>query len=356
MLNLVDMKPGSNKIKTALLAYGMSGRVFHGPLLSAHEGFEIHSVFQRDRTKQATHQHPVVFDVKDILKDDNIELVIVNTSNESHFDYAKKCIKAGKHVVVEKPFAVTTKEADKLIELAEKHNVLLTVFQNRRWDSGFLTIRKILDLKLIGKIVEVEMHYDRFRNVVDTTTWKEKRDPGTGALYNLGSHLLDQVIVLFGMPKYLDGRVGVQRPGGIADDFYDIRLEYEDFQVIVKTSYLVKEPGPGYAIHGTEGSFVKFGIDPQEELLNQGTIPDHGNWAKEPKEKWGKLNSIANGSEYNGAYESEAGNYMIFYDKLFDAIRHGGSLPVDPRDSRNGIELIEAVYKSSRKKKAIRIS
>ncbi len=343
-------------VKTALLAYGMSGEVFHGPLLSAHEGFEIASVFQRDPAKPPKHAFKTAFNIDEILTDKEIELVIVNTTNELHAEHAMAAIEAGKHVVVEKPFTVTTKEADALIRAAKRRRVLLTVFQNRRWDSGFLTLKKILNLKLLGSLVEVEMHYDRFRNVIDPESWKEKRRPGTGVLYNLGSHLLDQVNTLFGMPLYIDARIGIQRVGGQADDYYNILLEYKDFHVIVKSSYLVKEPGPGYTLHGTEGSFVKYGIDPQEELLKQGVVPNHGDWAKEGKEQWGKLNSIANGNEYNGLYESVAGNYMIFYDQLFAALRDRKPLPVDPKDSRNVILLIEKAYESSKKKRAVKIA
>ncbi|HEY0743074.1 MAG TPA: Gfo/Idh/MocA family oxidoreductase [Chryseosolibacter sp.] len=346
----------NKKIQTALLSYGMSGTVFHGPFLTAHDGFEIASVWQRNPQQKPNHPHKTVSNFDDILNDETIELVIVNTPNLTHFDFAKKAIKAGKHVVVEKPFTVRSNEADELIKLAKEKNVLLTVYQNRRWDSGFLTLKKILQLKLLGKVVAVEFHYDRFRSTIDQKSWKENPQDGIGVVYNLGSHLIDQVLVLFGMPLWVDARIGIQRPGGMVDDYYDIRFEYDGLIVTLKSSYLVKELGPSYQAHGTEGSYVKYGIDPQEEMLAKGAKPTHSEWAKEPKEAWGILNSIANGTEFRGPYESVAGNYMPFYDQLFEAIRNDGRPPVDPADSRNGIFLIEKCYESSRSRKAIKIS
>jgi scyllo-inositol 2-dehydrogenase (NADP+) len=346
----------NSKIKTALLSYGMSGRVFHGPFLSAHSGFEITSVLQRNPNQQAIHTYKIVSKIEDILDDKSVELVFVNTPNQTHYAFAKKSILAGKHVVVEKPFTVTAKEADELIQLAGEKNVLLTVYQNRRWDSGFLTLQDILRKKLIGKVVSVEMHYDRFRNYIDEKSWKENPQDGIGIVYNLGSHLIDQVLVLFGMPQWVDARIGIQRPGGRVDDYYDIRLEYNEFTVTLKSSYLVKELGPSYQAHGTEGSYVKYGVDPQEELLSKGTLPSNSDWAKEPREVWGILNSVANGKEFRGPYESIAGNYMPFYDLLYGAIRSKKGVPVDPRDSRNGIYLIEKCYESSQSRKAIKIS
>lgn len=339
-----------------MLSYGMSGRVFHGPFLQAHAGFEVVNVWQRNMKMPAQHKFKVVDTIDKILNDESIELVFVNTPNHTHFDFAKKAIEAGKHVVVEKPFTVTADEADQLIELAKANNVQLTVYQNRRWDAGFLTIQEILKQKLIGKVVSAEMHYDRFRNYIDQTSWKENPQAGIGVLYNLGSHLLDQVIVLFGMPAFVDARVGIQRPGGQVDDYYDIWLEYPNFTITLRSSYLVKEPGPSYQIHGTEGSYVKYGIDPQEEMLSKGVAPSHEAWAHEPEGSWGILNTISNGKEFRGPYKTVSGNYMPFYDQLYRAIREGENLPVNPLDSRNGIYLIERCYESSKSRKAIKVS
>lgn len=345
----------SRKINTALLSYGMSGEVFHGPLIEAHRGFYISAVMQRNAQKETKHTYTVVNTLEEILNDPAIELVIVNTPNESHYSYTREALQAGKHVIVEKPFTVTSKEADDLISLAKKQNKILTVFQNRRWDGDFLTVQKVVENKLVGKLVEFEAHYDRFRNYIEANTWKEESKPGGGILYNLGSHMLDQVLVLFGLPVYVDARLGIQRPQGKVQDFYDIRLEYKDFQVIVKSSYLVREAGPRYAVHGTEGSFVKYGLDPQEQALKEKKIPGTAGWGAETKEWWGKLNTSREGLNYNALIETIPGNYLSYYDNVFGAIREGKTLAVKPEEARDVIKIIEACIESSASRRAIKL-
>lgn len=345
----------ANKIRTALLSYGMSGEVFHGPLLSAHPGFEVASVFQRNLQKAANHPFPVAGDLDEIMNDASIELVVVNTPNETHYPYAVLALKAGKHVIVEKPFTINVREADELIALASKQGRMLSVFQNRRWDADFLTVRKVLASGVLGRLVECEIHYDRFRNYIEPNTWKEVAKPGTGLLYNLGSHLLDQAYVLFGMPRYLDARMGIQRPGGQIDDFFDIRLEYEGFFTILKSSYLVREQGPRFILHGTEGSFVKSGIDPQEQALKDKKIPGTDNWGAEAREMWGKLNTTVDGKHFEGPYETVPGNYLSFYNNVYDAMREGKPLSVKAAEARDVIRLIEVCQESSRTRRAVKI-
>jgi scyllo-inositol 2-dehydrogenase (NADP+) len=344
------------KIRTGLLSYGMSGEVFHGPLLRAHQGFEVVGVFHRNTNKKIEHEFPVITSAEKLINDPSIELVIVNTPNKTHFQYAKDALLAGKHVIVEKPFTVTTKEADELIALAKTQGVVLTAFQNRRWDGGFLTVQKILQEKMLGRVVECEMHYDRYRNYIEANTWKEESDIGTGILYNLGSHMLDQVLVLFGMPNYVDARMGIQRTGGRVIDYYDIRIEYEGINVIVKSSYLVREQGPMYRINGTEGSYVKFGIDPQEQALKEKKVPGTPGWGTEPQEYWGKLNTSVHGTHFEGVIETVPGNYLKFYDNVFDAIRLNKPLAVKAEEARHVIRLIEASIESNQRKAAVKIA
>lgn len=344
-------------INTALLSFGMSGEIFHAPLLEAHPGFNLSTIVQRSSTRasQVYKGVKVVNSIESVLEDPAIELVIVNTPNETHYDFTRKVLEAGKHAVVEKPFSVTTAEADKLITLSKKVNRTLTVFQNRRWDGDFLTVKRIVGSGMVGQLVEFELHYDRFRNYIEANTWKENAAPGTGILYNLGSHMLDQVVVLFGMPLEVDARLGVQRPNGKVDDFYDIRLQYSGFNVIVKSSYLVREATPRYIIHGTEGSFVKYGIDPQEQSLKDGKTPGSPGWGIDPKEFWGKLNTSVNGLHAEALIETLPGNYMIFYDTVYASIRNGAELVVKPEESRDVIRLIEACADSNNKRAAVKI-
>ncbi len=341
----------SAPISTALLSYGMSGMVFHAPLLQSVSGFHISKIVQRKEptAAKAIPGVAVVKTVDEVWDDPSIELVIVNTPNDTHFEYTLKALEAGKHVVVEKPFTITTQEADALIALAESRKRVLTVFQNRRWDGDFLTVKKVVEENRVGKVAEFEAHYDRFRNYIEPNTWKEQSGPGTGILYNLGSHMLDQVLVLFGMPQEVDARIGIQRLGGVVDDFYDIRLKYKDFYAIVKSSYLVKEPGPRYILHGAEGSFVKYGLDPQEQALKEGQFPSQPGWGAEAREWWGKLNN-QEGITY---IETMPGNYPAFYQNVFQAIRENKPLAVKPQEARNVIYLIEACYESNAKHMAI---
>jgi scyllo-inositol 2-dehydrogenase (NADP+) len=344
-------------IQTALLSYGMSGEIFHAPLIAAHGGFKLSRIVQR-KTPTAQRRYPsvsVVNDLDAVLRDDEIELVVVNTPNETHYDFTVRVLEAGKHAIVEKPFSVTTREADALINLAQKKSRVLTVFQNRRWDGDFLTLKQVVAQKLVGKIAEFELHYDRFRNYIEANTWKEETGPGTGILYNLGSHMLDQVIVLFGMPQEVDARAGVQRPGGKVDDYYDVRLQYNDFQVIVKSSYLVRESMPRYILHGTEGSFVKFGIDPQEQALKEGRLPGSIGWGQEPASLWGTINTTMAGLHVSGTIETMTGNYLAYYNNVYESIRNGGVLAVKPEESRDVIRLIEACTESNSRRAAIKL-
>ena len=343
------------KIRTAVLSYGMSGEVFHVPLLEAHDGFEIVRIWQRNAARPVRHHYPVAAHYDEILADSTVDLVIVNTPNETHFTFASSALKAGKHVVVEKPFTVSADEAGQLIALARQQKRVLTVFQNRRWDADFLTVRKVLNDRMLGNLVECEIHYDRYRNYIEPGTWKEEAKPGTGLLYNLGSHLLDQAFVLFGMPRYVDARMGTQRPGGRVDDFFDIRMEYDNFFVILKSSYLVREQGPRFILHGTEGSFLKWGIDPQEQDLKDRKIPGSAGWGMEPKTSWGKLNTNVGGEHLEGPFETVPGNYLAFYDSVFASIREGQPLAVKPEEARNVIQLIEACQQSSRNRCAVNL-
>ena len=347
----------STPISTALLSYGMSGLVFHGPLLKVHPGFSLSTIVQR-KSSIAPALFPkakIVQQVDEVIQDPSIELVVVNTPNETHYEFSRKALEAGKHIIVEKPFTVTAKEADDLIALAKSKKKVLTVFQSRRWDGDFLTVKKVIEGKLVGKLVEFEAHYDRFRNYIEPNTWKEEIASGTGILYNLGSHMLDQSLVLFGMPVEVDARVGIQRPGGRVDDFYDIRLQYNDFHAIIKSSYLVREQGPRYILHGTEGSFTKYGTDLQEQSLKDGDVPGSPGWAVERKEFWGKLNTNLGGVHMEGNIETIPGNYPGFYKNVYEAIRENKPLEVKPEEARDVIKLIEACYESNRLHQAIKL-
>ena len=347
----------SHPIQTALASYGMSGSIFHAPLIYAHPGFSLRSILQR-RSNSALQKYPSVKIVKsygELLKNDQIELIIVNTPDNMHFDLAWKALNKGKHVVVEKPFTIMVNEGEKLIHLAQKKNKLLSIFQNRRWDGDFLTLQQVIQKKLLGKVVEFEAHFDRYRNYIPDS-WKENPEFHSGTLYNLGSHLIDQALVLFGMPEAIFADVRAMRSGARVDDSFDIKMYYPDVKVTLKAGYLIREAGPRYMLHGTEGSYVKYGIDPQEELLKNGTIPLNSSWGKEPESDWGILHTTIDGKEHREKYETVAGNYNDYYSNIYDVIRNGGELIVKPEQALNVIHIVEAAYLSSKKRKVIKMN
>jgi predicted dehydrogenase len=341
-------------IRVGLLSYGMSGKVFHAPMLHVNPGFRMTKIVQRS-AQDAKDRYPYVEiakDVSSVINDPAIDLVLVNTPDHTHYEFARLALEAGKHVVVEKPFVQHMKEGLQLIELAEKKGRVLTVFQNRRWEGDFLTIQHIIAQKLLGRLVEYEAHFDRFRNFI-RDSWKEKAENNTGTLYNLGSHLIDQAVVLFGMPEAVLADIRKQRTDARVDDSFDLNLFYPAVKVVLKGSYLVREPGPRFLVHGTEGSYVKYGTDPQEEALNAGLYPDNPQWGTEPEEKWGILNTTIGGLHFRGKVETLPGCYHEFYNSLYETLASGKELAVKPLESVNGIRIIRAAYESSLKRSAI---
>ena len=339
-----------SKIEVGLASFGMSGKLFHAPILAHHAGFRIAKIVERSKN-EAKNIYPDVDSVRsfdELLHDDNIELIVVNTPDCTHYEYALKALKAGKHVVVEKPFTRTIRQGEDLINLADRHQVVLSVFQNRRWDGDFLTVRKVLDNRWLGRIVEFESNYMRYRNFIQPNTWKESATQGIGISYNLGSHMIDQAVVLFGLPEAVWADIDNLRCGSEIDDYYHIKLIYPDIKVTLKGSYLVREEGARYTLHGTNGSFLKYGIDPQEEALKQGGNPSMPDWGKEPEALWGILNSEIDGVHIRGKVETIAGNYSAFYDNISDAIRKRAELEVLPEQTLDVLHIIEAARESSR--------
>lgn len=340
-------------IKTALCSYGMSGLVFHGPLLQANPGFSIVKILERKK-KESAGKHPgaeLVKSYEDILEDARVELVVVNTPDHLHYEMAGRALKAGKHVVVEKPFTLRTEHADELIRLAQDNELLLSVFQNRRWDGDFLTVKEIIRKQKLGRLVDFESHFDRYRTEIQES-WKD-RSTGTGTLYNLGSHLVDQALQLFGMPEYLYCDSRILRDGALTDDSYDLILHYPETKCMLRSSYLVREPGPRFILHGTGGTYLKWGIDPQEEALKHGSVPGLPGWGEEEESFWGKINALEGELFVQARYPTLPGNYMAYYDNIYGAIRENRPLEVRPEEARDVIRVIEAAYRSSREKRVV---
>jgi scyllo-inositol 2-dehydrogenase (NADP+) len=318
-------------IRVGLIGYGLAGAVFHEPLIRACERLELSSVLtSRDHASR-------VGSLDDLL--DRSDLVVVASPNDSHFPLARAALEAGKHVVVDKPFTVTVEEADALIALAREAERSLTVFNNRRWAADFLTVRKILPR--LGEPFLVEAHWDRFRPQV-RERWREQPGPGAGLLADLGPHMIDEALQLFGMPDAVAADICGQRPGAAVDDFFDLTLHYCDRRVCLRASSLVSAPRPRFAVHGTGGSFVKHGLDPQEAQLQAGMDPRDPRFGVE--ERSGTL-TLPDGTVEQ--VPGERGCYLSFYEAVAAAILDGAPVPVEPRDARDGLVLIDLARRAA---------
>ncbi|MDR3309564.1 MAG: Gfo/Idh/MocA family oxidoreductase [Tannerella sp.] len=333
-------------IKTGLMSFGMSGRVFHAPFISVHPQFELTAISERSKNLSAT-LYPdarIVRSISELLAQDDIELVVVNTPDPTHYEYAKMALEAGKHVIVEKPFTLTTAEGRELIESARSRGLMLCVYQNRRWDADFLTVREILEDGLLGRLVEYEAVYARYRREIVPDTWKEQEG---GLTYNLGSHIIDQCVSLFGCPEAVFADIATMRDGGRVDDYFILHLLRcslaPDLRITLKAGYLMRRQEPRFVLHGTNGSYVKYGVDPQEDMLKAGAIPLGENWGLEAKSEWGTLVN----DTFNGRYPSVQGHYAWFYEAVYKCLRKDTPHPTDASNVLPVISIIEAAKLSS---------
>ena len=348
-------------INVGMIGFGIAGKVFHAPFIENTEGMHLAKISTANRESAAyAHSHypeaEVVRDAHEIIDDPAIDLVIVGTPNTAHFPLTKECLMAGKHVIVEKPFTINTGEADVLIDLARKKNLVLTIHHNRRFDSDFRTIQKVISSGLLGRLVEYEVHYDRYRPMLKANAWREENLPGSGILYDLGSHLIDQVLVLFGKPDEVRADIRIQREGAKAIDNFDVILYYPGLKVILKAGMLVRDPGPHFLLCGDLGTFTKYGMDVQENALKAGQVPKgSADWGKEPEEMWGKIKTEHKGLQFSGIVESEAGNYTDYFINVRDAIWGTAELIVKAEQARDTIQIIELAMQSSREKRAVQL-
>jgi predicted dehydrogenase len=343
------------QVKAGLVGYGKAGEIFHAPLITATPGLRLKGFVER-HAQRSRHRYPqatIVRSIDELLDDSDIQLVVIATPNTSHYDLAHKALSAGRHVVVDKPFTITSAEADRLIALAEEQNLILSVFHNRRLDGDFQTVQAILRQGLLGRLVHYESAFDRFRNYLKEDAWREQPLPGSGLLYDLGAHLIDQAVQLFGLPSSVTADVRQQRKGAAADDAFDVHLGYDEVKVRLQASILAREPRPRFRLFGNQGSFVKYGLDPQEELLQQGTLPGDRQWGVEPPEQWGTLNTDLGDLHIQGAIETLAGRYEDYYQNVYEAITGNAPLLVNATEARNVIRIIELAQQSSGEQRTI---
>src|ERR1700761_3400387 len=342
-------------VKTAICSFGMSGKTFQAPFISVNPGFEFYTVWEREKNLAKT-LYPnvrVCRTLEELLEDPDVELVIVNTPNYTHYEYAKKALEAGKHVIVEKPFTVTEKEGWELIALANAKGVRLSSYQSRRFDSDYRTVKRIVDSGVLGKIVEAEIPYDRFTPALSPKVHKETPGPGRGLLYDLGSHLIDQALQLFGDPESIFADLFIIRDHSQVEDYMEVLLYYPGLRVRLKSSYLVREPLPAYSFFGHKGTFLKTRADVQEKHLLAGEMPGGADWGVEPASEQGLLNTEIDGKVVRERVPTERGNAMDYFDGIYRAIREGAPLPVTAEQGVRIIRVIEKAYESVAAKKVV---
>ena len=345
-------------LRAGLVGYGFAGQTFHAPVLSAVPGMELAAVASSQAGKLASEWPGVsiVDDVQAMVAREDIDLVVVATPNAQHFPVARIALQAGKHVVVDKPFTLNAAEARDLTALAERNGLLLSVYQNRRFDADFLTLRDLLADGALGRPVYFESHFDRFRPEV-RDRWREQAVPGAGLWVDLGAHLLDQAVQLFGKPDTLQLDSAVLRDGAVVDDYFHAVLRYEEgphapLRVVLHATTLAAHAAPRYLMHGTRGSYVKFGVDSQEDALRAGQQPGGDDWGIDALP--GELTLLAAGSwMQTRTLPNRRGNYADYYAAVRDAILGKGPNPVPPDQAVALMELLDLGTRSAREGRAL---
>ena len=339
-------------INVGLIGFGVSGEYFHAPFITTLPGWSLKSVVS-SRGEKILQRYPhvrILNNSAELMTDPEIDVVIITTPNITHFPLAREALLANKHVVVEKPFVLNLAEGKELSLLANAQRKILTVYQNRRWDNSFLTLKKLMRNNILGPLLEVEIHFDRYRPFIHLEKWREHDLPGSGLLYDLGSHLLDQALQLFGVPQKYCINVGIQRRDGVNDDYFHILFQYDRLRVILHAGSVVAASPAHYVAHGELGSFVKWELDPQEAQLRRGMLPS------QPEFGWdGSLAELTLVDKNNPqqlikmSCSQERGDYATFYRQLYRAIIEGEQPPVLMNEALELIRWIELCKSFSEK-------
>ena len=337
-------------LTVGLVGFGLAGKVFHAPVIRAVEGLRLTAIVQRSGTGAAGAPDPRYRDVEFLRSVDEllaraVDLVVIATPNTSHHPIAKQCLLAGRHVVVDKPFTTTVAEAEELVQLGAEKRRVLSAYQNRRYVGDFVTVRKLLSEGALGRVTIYESHFDRFRPELKPGAWREQPQPGSGIWFDLGSHALDQALVLFGIPDAISADIRSERDGAATDDAFDVTLHYPRLRALLRASMLAASPGPAFAVHGTHGSFFKYGPDPQEAALKSGRTPGEPGWDAEPPDRYGKLTT----PEGTRTIPTIPSSFAHYYENIRDAIVGKAQLAVTPEQALNVMRGLELAVTSSRK-------
>jgi scyllo-inositol 2-dehydrogenase (NADP+) len=347
-------------VRVGVIGFGLAGQAFHAPVIRGVEGMEVACILER-HTNHAKARYPevrVARSLDEMLSDKTIQLCAIATPNDTHFSYAKACLEADRHVVVDKPFTPTMAEAEELVRLAAERKRLLSVYQDRRYDGAFRTIRKLLASGTLGKVAEYEVRYDRFRLNPKPNAWREKAGfPAAGVLWDLGAHVLDGALVLFGEPETVYASAFCQRETSTIDDAFDVIFEYPFLRATMRARIIAYAPSHHLLLHGANGSFIKYGMDPQEEILRSEKCPDGpdwgADWGLEAESKWGTLSHADGKTE---KIRTERGDYRGFYANMRDAIEKDAPLDVPPEQALRTMRAILLAHKSSREGRKVRWS
>jgi scyllo-inositol 2-dehydrogenase (NADP+) len=344
-------------ISVGLIGYGIAGRVFHAPVIHAVPGLQLTCVVQRtgDSAREKYPDVRLVRTVDEMLADESIRLVVIATPNDSHFELTERCLLAGRDVVVDKPFANSFREAQELDQLARSEGRLLSVYQDRRYDGDFRTVQKLIGSGALGRLALFESHYDRYRLARRPGQWRESAGPGSGVLFDLGPHLVDQALVLFGMPEAIFADVRIEREDAVVDDAFDIVLRYPKFHALLRATMIAYVAGPRFVLNGTLGSFVKHGMDPQENELKAGAEPGTPGWGEDPKSCWGTLTRVSDQGTIREPVPTETGDYRIFYANVRDAILGKAPLEVTAGHAARVIQVLELARTSSTERRWISV-
>jgi len=333
-------------IVTGIMAYGMSGRIFHAPFLTTNPGFKLKAVVERHEKKAAkTYPEIISYDsIDELIDDEEIELIVVNTPNYLHFEHAEKALRAGKHVLIEKPAAATSEEVKQLFALGRELDKKVMVYQNRRYDSGFLSVKEVIESGRLGELIEVHFRFDRYKAAIGPKLFKEKKDmPANGLVYDLGSHLVDNAISLFGKPLSFDKVTAIHREGSEVPDYFSFRLTYPNqLNVYLTSSMLTVEPSPGFMVNGSVGTYIKNRTDTQEAQLDAGMLPDNPAYGIEPAGSEGKLVTIGiDGQKSVEWVPSKKGCYEELFHSVYHTVRHNALFPVTEEQVAWQLELLE---------------
>jgi len=331
-------------INVGLVGFGLSGRYLQAPFFITNPDFNLKAILTSQKIPHEFFPGTTqVNKLEDLLKDPQIDLISICSPNSTHYEFAKEALKAGKHVLVEKPMTARLSEAKDLWDIAILATRKLCIFHNRRFDSDFLTIQKLIQSEILGEIVSFEANYDRYKPELNSKSWKEEANACSGILYDLGTHLIDQAICLFGRPEHACGKTFIQRANSKIDDAFNLQLDYGKLKVRLNSSLVAKEEGPRYVINGTKGSYIKYGIDVQEEMLKAGTWPDAAGFGQESSDFNGTIKSNFRGLEISGIIESCRGNWMGLFENLAAAINGKEELTIKSEEIFWQLEIIEKI-------------